>query len=127
MTLSLSLEELEVNTMAAALAFAYILLPPQKPFVLTSVARAGVAPSAFAEHNWAARASDSLRNNSHRIKHAAIGAGIGAGAGLLIGGAVGLAIDSRPGDGFIPATPFVALEGAAVGLVAGIVVGALTP
>ena len=103
------------------------VVTPQKPFVRTSVARAGVTPSPFAEHNRTERASDSLRNNSHRIKHAAIGAGIGAGAGLLIGGAVGLVLDNGPGAGFIPATPIVAVEGIAIGVVAGLVVGALIP
>ncbi len=117
----------KVNGVIANQTISDSIVAPQKPFVLTSVARAGVTPSRFTEHNWTARASDSLRNDSHRIKHAAIGAGIGAGAGLVIGGAVGLVMDSRPGDGFIPATPFVALEGIAVGLVAGIVVGALIP
>ena len=120
-------ETSKANDVIAHQTISDSVVAPQKPFVLTSVARAGVTQARFAEHNWTARASDSLRNDSHRIKHAAIGAGIGAGAGLLIGGAVGLVLDNGPGAGFIPATPIVAVEGIAIGVVAVLVVGALIP
>ena len=56
-----------------------------------------------------------------------IGAGIGAGVGLAAGAAAGLAIDRHPGDAIIPATPILAVEGVALGLLAGLVIGALVP
>ena len=61
----------------------------------------------------------------HRIKHAAISAGVGAGVGVVLGATIGWGIDKRPGDGFMPAAPFVASEGLAIGLVVGLVAGAM--
>jgi hypothetical protein len=95
------------------------------PLVRTATARAGITRHQGTFDDWSARASDTTDHDSHRVRHAAVGAGIGAGVGLVVGAAVGLFMDSNPGDGFIPATPITAVIGTGIGLISGLVTGAL--
>lgn len=61
---------------------------------------------------------------THRLRHAAVGAGVGAVMGGASGAIAGAYIDrTRPGT--VPARAILGLEGAGIGLVAGLVVGAL--
>ncbi|HEY5087669.1 MAG TPA: hypothetical protein VII66_09960 [Gemmatimonadaceae bacterium] len=94
------------------------------PYVLLSLARAGISRPPADATKPTGITSTHRDGRGHRVKHAAIGAGIGAAAGLVVGAALGRAADDRPGDGFIPATPVFAAEGLVIGLVAGFVVGA---
>lgn len=98
---------------------------PSAPFYArTDVTRAGISnPLAeTVQHITSEPAQQS--EGSHRIKHAAIGAGVGAGVGLAIGAAIGMSYD-RSGNATVPATPYLAAEGFGIGLLAGLVIGAL--
>jgi F0F1-type ATP synthase assembly protein I len=95
------------------------------PLVSLNSARAGIArPSSTLDEVKLANDREQASERNDRVKHAAIGAGIGAGVGLVVGAAIGWQMD-RTNQGTIPATPIIAVEGAAIGFVAGAVIGAL--
>jgi|GEM_PF-1615759 len=97
------------------------------PLVSLNSARVGIArPSSSIDEVGIANDRELASERNDRVKHAAIGAGIGAGVGLVVGAAIGWQTD-RTNQGTIPATPIFAIEGAAIGFVAGVVIGALVP
>jgi hypothetical protein len=115
---------LSANTAAGQGAPNEMLLEqPASQYARSAILRAGISsrPRAYSTNLGSGDPSES----GHRVKHAEIGAGIGAGVGLVLGAAIGLGMDRHPGDGMIPATPFVAAEGLGIGLVVGLIAGAM--
>jgi len=90
--------------------------------------RAGVNPEAFVGPPLRFDHDSVTPPRRSRGEHVLIGGLIGALTGLAIGGGIGLWIDTHPADdAMIPATPLLGSFGAAVGLVTGLLVGAIWP
>jgi hypothetical protein len=90
--------------------------------------RAGINPEAFAGPRLHFDHDSVASPRRSRGEHVLIGGFIGVLTGLAIGGGVGLWIDTHPsGDAMIPATPLLGGFGAVVGLVTGLLAGAIWP
>lgn len=93
------------------------------PLVSTAAARAAVDRRLLGQQgivSW----DTGQKQQGHRVKHAAVGAAIGTAAGLLVGAAVGAHSDGTVSTS-PPAAVFGAIEGAGIGLLFGLVAGAL--
>lgn len=90
--------------------------------------RAGVSPAARPAPSRPDSIETGAASIRRRLEHAAIGAAAGVVAGGAIGAGVGAIMDSHDrGDATVLASPILGVEGAAIGLVTGLVVGALIP